>query len=403
MKRRIFFVPLVALILVAAVWPDDARAIPTFARKYGFNCTMCHSGFPRLNDFGARYRENGYRLPGRESEERTVLESPPPIAARTAAGYDSIRYDDTAITDVSQFRLEGLDILSGGLLGSNIGYFVVFPPQISESRGVVGQDGTLEMANVVFARLGGTGWLNVRAGRFEPAYVAFSSKRQLSVFPYEIYGYAFQDGIAFSDTQSGVEVFGHGGKGLHYAAGILEGGDSNLNDDAPGDAYARFHVVLGAGEGQTAGHRIGLVAYQGKARYPTGVLDESQRKSFTRYGLDASLNFGPVNVAIQYLRAEDDKGFWAGASEDLTYSGGFAEVLFQPRTDLAAFCRYDRVNAPDAASQSSVTRLTAGARYYIEDQIALHAELSDRTTAFRGDGVPDATEKAFTVRLDFAF
>ncbi len=402
MKRRILFVPLVALIVLAAVWPDDARAIPTFARKYGFNCTMCHSGFPRLNDFGARYRENGYRLPGRESEERTVLESPPPFAARTAAGYDSIRYDDAVITDVSQFRLEGLDLLSGGLLGSNVGYFVVFLPQISGSRGVVDQAGMLEMANVVFARLGGTGWLNVRAGRFEPAYVAFSSKRQLSVFPYEIYRDTFSDGIALSDTQSGVEVFGRGGKGLHYAAGVLEGADSNLDDDAPGDFYARFHVVLGAGEGQTAGHRIGLVAFQGKARYPT-IEAASVRKSFTRYGLDASLNFGPVNIALQYLRAKDDPVVWAGPSGSSTYSGGFAEFLFQPRTDLAAFCRYDRVSAPDAAAESSVTRLTAGVRYYIEDQIALHAEVSDRKKAFRGEQVPDATEKAFTVRLDFAF
>ncbi len=57
-------------------WPAPAGAVPVFARKYGLNCTNCHSAFPRLNDWGQRFRANGYRLPGRENEEKTVLERP---------------------------------------------------------------------------------------------------------------------------------------------------------------------------------------------------------------------------------------------------------------------------------------------------------------------------------------
>ena len=37
-----------------------AMAIPAFARKHGFNCNMCHVAFPKLNDFGQRFRDNGY-------------------------------------------------------------------------------------------------------------------------------------------------------------------------------------------------------------------------------------------------------------------------------------------------------------------------------------------------------
>jgi hypothetical protein len=405
MKRAILFVPLLALIFLAAAWPGESRAVPVFARKYGFNCTMCHSAFPRLNDFGSRYRENGYRLPGRENEERTVLQGPAPFAARTGAGYDSDKFKNAPepVGDVSQFRLQGLDLLSGGLLGSKIGYFMVYPPRISESRGVVGQDGTLEMASAVFARLAGSSWLNVRAGRFEPAYAAFSVKRHLTVSPYEIYDYTFPDGIPFSETQSGVEVFGLGGKGLHYAAGVLEGAESNLSDDSPADYYARVSMVFGPGEGQTAGHRVSLIGYQGKARHLPVEAPATLRESYTRYGLDASLNFGRVNLALQYLAAKDDKGFWTGATSDPTYSGGFAEVLFQPRTDLVAFARYDRVSPPDEAPEESLSRYTAGARYYFEDQVALHAEYSSRKVSLREAGVPDATEKFFTVRLDFAF
>jgi hypothetical protein len=403
MKRAVLSVPLLALALLAAAWPGESRAIPAFARKYGFNCTMCHSAFPRLNDFGSRYRENGYRLPGRENEERTVLQGPAPFALRTSAGYDSDKFENTSEEDVSQLRLQGLDLLSGGLLGSKIGYFLVYPPQISESRGVVAQDGTLEMASAVFARVGGSSWINVRAGRFEPAYVAFSVKRHLSVTPYEVYERTFSGGIPLSETQTGVEVFGLGAKGLHYAAGILEGAESNLSDESPSDFYARVSMVFGAGEGQTAGHRIGLFGYQGKARYASEFGPTGARESYARYGLDASLNFGTFNVAFQYLAAEDDRAFWPGATGDQSSSGGFVEASFQPRTDLVCFARYDRVSPGDAAAVDSLTRYTVGARYYFEDQIALHAEYSNGKASMREAGIPDATEDFFTLRLDFAF
>jgi hypothetical protein len=40
---------------------QKAEAIPAFARKYDFNCNVCHvPGFPKLNDFGNLFRDRGY-------------------------------------------------------------------------------------------------------------------------------------------------------------------------------------------------------------------------------------------------------------------------------------------------------------------------------------------------------
>jgi hypothetical protein len=400
---------LLGVAALALLAPSDAFPVPVFARKYGVDCTMCHSAYPRLNDFGVRYRDNGYRLPGREDDERTVLHSPPPFAARTSGGYDYESFENAGdIPEINEFRLDGLDLISAGLVSRNIGYFAIYTPQIDESRGVAGQDGTLEMASVVFSRLGSS-WLNVRAGRFEPAYVAFSVKRHLSITPYEIYDATFPGGSAFSDTQTGVEVFGHGRHGIHYAVGLLDGADTdstgaNLSDDSPQDLYARGSIVFGAGEGQTAGQRLGVVAYTGKARTLTAdpVPQVSDRESYHRYGLDASLNFAQVNVALQYLWAEDDEVFW-GATSSASSSGGFAELSWQPMTRVVAFARYDRADPPDASPDvDSVDRYGAGARYYFADQLALHAECSRGEMGFRA-GAPDATQDLFTLRLDFAF
>lgn len=47
-----------------ALAPNAADAIPTFAHEYGVTCEKCHSVVPRLNEFGAAFLVNGYRIPG---------------------------------------------------------------------------------------------------------------------------------------------------------------------------------------------------------------------------------------------------------------------------------------------------------------------------------------------------
>ncbi|MEI6913826.1 MAG: hypothetical protein WCL39_01715 [Armatimonadota bacterium] len=399
MKRQngwILTIITAATIIGSAV---QVQAIPVFARKYGFNCTTCHSNFPRLNDFGVRYRQNGYQLPGRENEEKTVLESPTPIAMRTSAGYNYNKFENTSdSTDVNQFQLNGLDILSAGLIGPNIGYMLVYPPQIEGSRGVVAQTGVLEMASVVFSNIGST-MLNVRAGRFEPAYVAFSAKRMLSVSSYEIYDFAFPGGSAFSDTRTGIELTGYDRQGFSYATGLVNGSNSATSTDGTDDVYLRVSKVFGAGEGQTAGQRIGLLGYSGRGRgTPGSVPTLSTRESYSRFSLDASLNFDRFNFAAQYLHGKDNKALW-GTASDVKFSGGFAELSYMPSTSIVGFTRYECVNTGDL--DQDVKRWTVGGRYYFQDNIALHLEYSDRNQ--NQPGFSDATERFFTTRLDFAF
>lgn len=403
MNRQYLAVVLLVFATVLCILPTPSAAVPVFARKYGFECTMCHSGFPRLNDFGMRFRQNGYQLPGRENEEQTVLQGPAPFAARTSAGWNYRHSTPDNTADVNQFQLNGLDLISAGLLGKNIGYFVLYMPHIKEMRGVAGQDGTLEMGNVVFSNIG-TNWLNVRAGRMEPAYVPTSVKRRLSFSSYEIYDYAFPGGLALSDTQTGAEVYGQGrwpvsGLALGYALGYMNGGETNLADDPPSDFYGRAYVVIGPGEGQTAGQRIGFIAYSGNSR--SFLLPDADRVRFTRYGFDASLNVAQLNIALQYLHGTDNKELW-NVPEDGTVSGGFVELNWQPMTRIVAFGRYDWVNQPDFVNADR-SAFTIGTRYYFVDQLALHCEYSRRTLNFTGSAVPDEKGNAFSLAADFAF
>ncbi|MCX6375655.1 MAG: hypothetical protein NTU88_06415, partial [Armatimonadetes bacterium] len=80
--RRLLLAAILVLVLAA-----PSHAIPAFARKYGFNCAMCHIAWPRLNDFGQKFRMNGYQIPGQEDQEKTVSQiAGPPLSLRTSAG-----------------------------------------------------------------------------------------------------------------------------------------------------------------------------------------------------------------------------------------------------------------------------------------------------------------------------
>jgi hypothetical protein len=41
----------------------EAKAVPSFARKYQTSCLTCHTVYPVLNPFGEAFRRNGYRFP----------------------------------------------------------------------------------------------------------------------------------------------------------------------------------------------------------------------------------------------------------------------------------------------------------------------------------------------------
>jgi hypothetical protein len=392
-----------AFAVLPVVWPSRALAIPVFARKYGFECTMCHVQFPKLNDFGQAYRDNAYRLMGKEAEEKDVFETPTPLALRTSVGYnnDTFKNPGGAEEDIRQFQVNGLDILSGGLFSDRTGYFMIYVPEIKGSRGVVAQDGTTEMANVVSALRDAPLPVTLRVGRFEPAYVAFSVKRTLTVAPYEIYEFTGPEEFALSDTQTGFEIAAVLRSQVKLAGGWVNGSGAQTDSDSPRDFYLRASKTFGRGEGQVCGHRLGGFAYFGKARLPDSA---GGRSSFRRLGADLSLNFGQTNFMFLMLKGNDDAALNAfDSARDYDFSGGSVEVNHSLPHDVLGFVRWGRVNTPSEQNQDR-NDWSIGLRYYAARNQAVHFEYYRRKIE-RGaaDGMSDFEERMWTARADFAF
>ena len=399
------------LIILLAGWCSPSQAIPAFARKYGFNCGMCHTAWPRLNDFGQKYRMNGYQIPGQENLDKSILEvGGIPLALRTQAGYTSDSFSpENAEQETNQFQINGLDVLGGGALGYNKGFFLAYLPRIEGGSGVEEQAAEMEQANVVFSRLNST-WLNARAGRFEGAYVPFSQLRSITISPYEIYAFNGSSGVsaagtrgslnpfALSDTTDGIELAGWGRRQWQYAFGFVNGSRGNNQDDSPADLYLRGAYVFGPGFGQSAGQRLGATAYFGQARPVTG----GSRHGFQRLGFDADLNKGPYNAEFQFISGRDNGAFNVfSPGQTYKFSGGFIQ-LNHFAMESARFLRYGWVNTP-SEDNHDIARITLGMRQHLAHPLMLQFEYSHRKVDNGAGPGSDLSENLATVRLDWAF
>jgi hypothetical protein len=332
----------VCLFLFEVLHQSDTHAIPAFTRKYGFNCTICHTGFTKLNDFGQIFRDDGYQLQGQEEKEKKVFDLAPPLAAHLPLGYAT--YNNKNGT-ASSFNLFGFDLLASGTLQKNISFLLIFSPRVDEpakyfngrdsSNNSASRYGALEAVSLVFSNVI-PGALNIRVGRFEPGYHLFSLKRSYYLFqPYEIYTMTSPSNIyKFNLNQIGIEATGHFPKGFKYSAGIVNGNGPNPDNNNQKDIYTSLSQSIGNGDGESAGHRLGMFTYYGwqPLSLPGSVVGNAGQtngkvnKAIYRVGFNGSFNLKDLNILALYFFANDNKAFNTyRPSENYRYHGGFLE------------------------------------------------------------------------------
>jgi hypothetical protein len=420
MKKVILF--LITIFLCEFLSVKDSLSIPSFARKYGFNCSMCHSGFTKLNDFGQRFRDNGYQIPGQAGKEVTVFETAPPISMRLPLGHTT--YNTKAGT-ANSFNLYGLDLLASGVLLKNVSFVMIYTPRIDEpsayfsgrdsSNNSASQYGALESVSLVFSNII-PNVLNIRVGKFEPAYHIFSSKRSYYLFqPYEIYGMTTpKNSYVFDDNQLGIEASGHFPIGFKYTAGIVSGNGSNPDNNSREDVYLSLSQTLGKGDGQSAGQRLGIFGYYGwqpltlpgTVTGNMGQTNGSNNKTFSRIGLNGSLNYKAFNVQMLYFMGSDDKAFnTLDPTVNYKYYGGFIELDYvgMLNNKLVTSVMYNWIQPPDYDAEREFKAYSALCRYYLGDwsavNVCIHAEYTHRVTGKNSK----LQENIFALALDFAF
>jgi hypothetical protein len=222
---------------------------------------MCHTAYSRLNDYGQRFRDNGYQIPGQEGKEKSVFDQPIPVSMRLSLGHTTYSNENGR---ASSFNLYGFDLLAAGVLHKNISFLLIYTPRVDfpasnyDGPNVLdnkpSQQGSLESVSLIFSNVIRDA-LNIRVGRFEPAYHVFSSKRSYYLFqPYEVYTLTTpSNNYSFDENQIGIEATGHFRCGFKYVAGVVNGSGGNPDNNNNKDLYMNVVQTIGRGDGQTFG------------------------------------------------------------------------------------------------------------------------------------------------------
>lgn len=359
------------------LFPLEAQAIPAFARKYDIPCTMCHTAFPKLNDFGVNFRDNGYQMGADSDLPQNLDKSYFPLAFRTTVGYEYASQDKLlngaasgATSNYSSgLGSVGMDFLSAGTLDRDISYLIVPTGENS----VLGGPATfhLESAWIRFDNMMDSPMLNLKVG-YGDIDLPFSEHRSLTFNTvYAIYHYvpgvpynssmfavgdaastsfANFNGFAFGDHQGVLQLAGHQTNSIgnfRYALNALSNNQYGGHDIG---YYAHVTQSIGGG-GYSSGYRGGLfyldepmaTVYNNVAGPAAGNIG-SEAKSVTKYGVDLSGNFlgNKLNVfGVYMLGQEAAELFGPGTPNDAKFWGGFVEANYMATPKLVLIGRYD--------------------------------------------------------------
>jgi hypothetical protein len=352
-------------------------AIPAFARKYGMPCSACHEAWPKLNNFGQSFKDNGYQMGN--DRDAPIFQQPAywPIALRITPHWHRESSNRVAVDDPNNpgsqieqqvtnhgFDLTGMDMLTAGTLAKNISFLLV---PSADNTGAF----HFESANVRFDNLLHTSWVNVKVGKFELDNI-ISEKRILALSNnggiYQIYHFqpvtentnVFTFGLG--DNQLGAELSGHSRNDYtRYSVALLSSNDGNVSlPNGHGyDTYLTFSQAFEAGS--LGLQRVGAFAYIGRSptyfRTSTSGgtvtnLDGLGQKSFYRAGFYGLWYIKKLDFMTMYTHAGDNAFLGTGTPANTalplgahgpTWNGGMIETHYTVNPQFILINRYELI------------------------------------------------------------
>jgi hypothetical protein len=402
--------------------PEQAQAIPPFARKYDMNCTACHTAPPILNQFGQRFLENGYQLPGMEDGGIIGKKKLGEVTLDDVTNYLGFRLvgnttrswsfkkqnppgaDAGVVENKTEFMFpENFTVFAAGTVAKNVGFMVEL------GHDVEGGGAAVERGFVTFNNIGYHNLAHLRVGKFDPnTFSSYATVRQQlldvgestsssctafsactlnrtalvpSAFATKFYGLYDRSGnylspYAASLFNSGGEVGAdiHGrpfGDWFLYQVGVLNGANEALGDSNKGkDVYAM--VRFDHAKSQNFSANISGFIYHGNSN---AKLQTQEDVNWNRYGLSARATYKMVDVYAAFSVDKVNKtptsvaGLFDATATGLTIG---ADTYVTDKTLVSL--RYDNLDAGGMLDQrKSATFVGAQVKYFLRTNVAIFA------------------------------
>jgi hypothetical protein len=409
-------------LLTFLLAPDEAQAIPAFARKYNINCTTCHTAVPVLNPFGQRFLENGYQLPGTDDGGITGKKKLGDLTLDDVNQYLGVRLVGNAVSswgfkkqnpsgadhgvaeNKTEFTFpESFTIFTAGTLMKNVGFMVEL------GHDVEGGSAEVERGFVTFNNLGSHNLAHLRVGKFDPnTFASYATVRQQlgdvadsqksgctaptpcafnrvgltpSAFATKFYGLYDRSGNGLSPFaaslynsggETGVDIHGRPfGDWFLYQVGVLNGANEPLGDSNKGkDVYGMVRFDYAQANNFSAS--ISGFVYQGNSN---AKVQTHEDVNWNRYGLSARATYMMVDVYAAYSVDKINKvpvgvaGLFDSTATGLTI-GADTYVTSQTLVSL----RYDNLDAGGMLDQRiSTSFIDVQAKHFLRANVAIFA------------------------------
>jgi hypothetical protein len=430
-RAKVFLAGWAAFTVTMLLAPPPARAIPAFAGKYGLRCTACHEAWPKLNDFGRAFRDNGYQM--LLGKDDTVTASPGywPASVRITPHYEFNEVTNQP-TDQGVKTLRtggvagiGMDLLMAGTLANNASFLVV--PTGFAPDGAV----SLESAWMRLDNLFGSSWANIKIGKHEVDLPASAHRPwNLSSTGYLIYGFHASGSASSYDmgtNQRGIEYMGHDRGSINRVSisvfNVEDSPGSRHVFETPGFYVHATHEWL---FDRSAISEAKLGVFGSYTTWPTTFFTAAGEpipgtggnlEPSSKYGVEGHIWFGPTgtpfHATLVYAHGQDSKALIPDATRNGTFNGGFLEFGYSLNLKTLIFGRYDlcknsRQGVGDAPTNlNDQDAYTVGIRrtfnFTSRSEYALHVEYTSvRTKGAGADGL-DTRSRTYFVGVDFAY
>ncbi len=289
LPRRLFEV--IGLLLIFT-YVAPSQAVPSFARQTGLDCNACHTAFPQLNEFGRRFKIEGYTLAAvkhaGDGNKGFDLVSSVPLSMMVQTTWSKLSKSPDDSTDSSQVKFPSqLSLFYAGRIADKLGAFV----QITAEEGEGFNQDNTDIRYADTARLGGEplAW-GVSLNNNPTVEDPWNSTPVWSFPWFEAgYDYAYPDTLISSlgGSVAGLSAYGFWNNHLYADAGAYQSANTgaDLNEDAIDNGAPYWRLAYTANQG-----RLNWMA--GTFGMDAQVYDPLQDTlSVTDLGLDTQLQW----------------------------------------------------------------------------------------------------------------
>jgi hypothetical protein len=399
---------------------SNANAIPAFARKYKTSCVLCHAPFPRLTAMGEAFRLNGYKIP--QGDEIYVKEEPvsmgaeaykkvfpeaiwpstipgmPPLSVRALGEVNYHPFGPQNNRSEFNFPTE-VSLLGAGSFGPNFAFFGQVEFETDNDTTDTTALAWLMWQNL-FSGVIGENHLNIKGGNVGRQTIALPNTRNENSFTIEDYLYVTELNL---DNEPGFQVNGFG-QHWRYAAGVVEGDNSNTEKDYYGTFALKFGGLGFDGSGgkyeagglgtTPSGYWRDDSVLLGFFAYRSYLSDSGD--TFDRIGGDARVNYENLSVAGGYISGNNDE---TNEDKDIW----FAEAQYFVFPWMVPYLRYENLSTSHV-DNGDEARFVVGTAILLRANIKVNVEgqIYTKNDAAAADGqTKDADQIAF--QLDWAF